>query len=228
MPADVSLPASLFRRNTLDLAYQERSDTLQEALKRAAGMPGPSVTLREILAEVGDHGPLILCAVLCVPFMIPVSIPGVSTVFGLAVLLLGVGITLNRMPWLPRQIMDRNINAEKLGGVLRRGIDIVARVEAVIRPRLGFLTSGAMASRINGLAIIAGAVLLMLPLGLVPFSNTLPALAIILFCIGMSQRDGVLVIGGYAMLVATVIYFSVLAYAAIAAGRGLAALLGSG
>lgn len=212
----------------MDLAYQERSDTLQDALKRAANMPGPSVTLREILAAVGDHGPLILCAVLCVPFMIPVSIPGVSTVFGLAILLLGIGITLNRMPWLPRQIMDRKINAEKLSSVLKRGFEIVARVEAVIRPRLGFLTGGAMAGRINGLAIIAGAGLLMLPLGLVPFSNTLPALAIILLCIGMSQRDGVLVIGGYTMLVATVVYFSALAYAAVAAGRGIAAILGSG
>lgn len=208
--------------------YSERADTLQEALGRAASLPGPNVTLREILAAIGDHGPLILCAVLSVPFLLPVSIPGVSTVFGMAILLLAVGITLNRIPWLPRQIMDRQINAQKLNGVLLRGIGIVARVEAVIQPRLGLLTNGTLAGRINGLAIVAGAVLLMLPLGLVPFSNTLPALAIILLCIGMSQRDGLLVVGGYAMLVATVAYFSFLAYAALAAGRGLAAILGSG
>lgn len=208
-------------------AYPERPDTMQDALKRAADLPGPSVTLRQILIAIGDHGPLILCTVLCVPFLLPVSIPGVSTVFGLAILLLSIGITLNRLPWLPRQIMDRQINAEKLSGVLRRGMGIVARVEAVIRPRLGFLTTGYIAGRINGLAIIAGAILLMLPLGLIPFSNTLPALAIMLLCIGMSQRDGLLVVGGYAMLAATVIYFSFLAYAAVAAGRGIATLLGS-
>ncbi len=212
----------------MTLGYTDRSETLQDALKRAASLPGPDVTLRQILAAIGDHGSLILCAVLAVPFMLPVSIPGVSTVFGLAILLLGIGITLNRIPWLPRQIMDRQINARKLNGVLVRGIGIVARVEAVIQPRLGFLTASAMAGRINGLAIVAGAILLMLPLGLVPFSNTLPALAIILLCIGMSQRDGLLVVGGYVMLVATVAYFSFLAYAALAAGRGLATLLGSG
>jgi len=201
---------------------------MQDALRRAASLPGPSVTLRQILAAIGDHGPLILCAVLSVPFLLPVSIPGVSTVFGMAILLLAIGVTLNRIPWLPRQIMDRQINAQKLNGVLERGIAIVARVEAVIQPRLGFLTGSTVAGRINGLAIVAGAVLLMLPLGLVPFSNTLPALAIILLCIGMSQRDGMLVVGGYAMLLATAAYFSILAYAALAAGRGLATMLGSG
>ncbi|WP_325099767.1 exopolysaccharide biosynthesis protein [Aquamicrobium zhengzhouense] len=212
----------------MSLAYEGRADTMQDALRRAANMPGPHITLREILATIGDHGPLILCAVLSVPFLLPVSIPGVSTVFGLAILLLGLGITLNRMPWLPRQIMDRKINAAKLSGVLARGIDIVARIETAIRPRLGLLTQGTVAGRVNGLAIVAGAVLLMLPLGLVPFSNTLPACAIMLLCIGMTQRDGALVLGGYAMLIATVAYFSVLAYAAMAAGRGLATLLGSG
>lgn len=211
----------------MTVAYEERTETMRDALKRAAAMPGPTITLRQMLETVGDHGPLLLCAVLTVPFLLPVSIPGVSTVFGLAILLLGVGITLNRIPWLPRQIMDRKIDAEKLKPVLKRGINLVARVEALIRKRLAILTAGPMAGRVNGLAIIAGAVLLMLPLGLVPFSNTLPAFAILLLCIGVSQRDGLLVIGGYGMLVATVIYFSVLAYAAIAAGRGIATMLGS-
>lgn len=199
---------------------------MRDALERAAAMQGPSVTLRQMLEIIGDHGPLLLCAVLTVPFLLPVSIPGVSTVFGLAILLLGAGITLNRTPWLPRQIMDRKIDAEKLKPVLQRGIGLVTRVEAVIRRRIGFLTRGPVAGKVNGLVVMFAAVLLMLPLGLVPFSNTLPAFAILLLCIGMSQRDGLLVLAGYAMVVATLIYFSVLAYAAIAAGRGLATMIG--
>lgn len=213
----------------MSISYEERTETLRDALERAvAAMDGPTVTLREILRIVGDHGPLLLCAVLSVPFLIPVSIPGVSTVFGLGILLLAIGITLNRTPWLPARIMDRPVNAEKLKGVLQRGIALAARLERAIRRRVGFMTRGPVAGRINGLAVIAGAGLLMLPLGLVPFSNTLPAFAILLLCIGMSQRDGLLVIGGYAMLVATVAYFSVLAWLAVAAGRGIAAIVGGG
>lgn len=211
------------------LHYEQRNETIRSALERAvSSVEGPGVTLRQLLGIIGDHGPLLLCAVLTVPFLLPVSIPGVSTVFGLAILLLGFGITFNRAPWLPSRIMDRSVDAEKLKAVLKRGIDLVARIENVIRQRIGVLTRGDLAGRINGLAIVAGAVLLMLPLGLVPFSNTLPAFAILFLCIGMSQRDGLLVLAGYGMLVATVIYFAVLAYAAIAAGRGIASIVGGG
>lgn len=203
--------------------YAERTETLRGALERTMdAIRGSDVSLRDLLRHIGDHGSLILCAILTVPFLLPVSIPGVSTVFGLAIILLGIGLALNRTPWLPDRIMDRPIDGEKLRGVLKRGLGLVDRLEKVVRKRMGALTRDATMNRVNALAIVAGGVLLMFPLGLVPFSNTLPAFAILLFCIGMSQRDGLLVIGGYAMLVATVVYFSVLAYLAVAAGRGLA------
>lgn len=209
------------------IAYEDRSETMRDALERAvSSIDGPTVTLRELLRIIGDHGSLLLCAILTVPFLLPVSIPGVSTVFGLAILLLGVGVTLNRAPWLPRQVIDRPIEAGKLKDVLNRGVNLVARIEAFIRERMGIMTRGSTMSRFNGLAIVAGAVLLMLPLGLVPFSNTLPAFAILFLCIGVSQRDGLLVLAGYGMLVATVIYFAVLAWAALAAGSGIASMFG--
>ena len=63
------------------------------------------------------------------------------------------------------------------------------------------------------------------PLGLVPFSNTLPAIAILLLATGMIQRDGLMVVGGYLFLVITVIYFAVLALMAFSAGQGLATFL---
>lgn len=211
----------------MSIAYPDRTETMRDALERAvSSIDGPTVTLRELLRIIGDHGSLLLCAILTVPFLLPVSIPGVSTVFGLAILLLGIGVTLNQAPWLPRRIVDRPIDAGRLTDVLRRGATLVSRVESVIKERFGILTRGGAMGRINGLAIVAGAVLLMLPLGLVPFSNTLPAFAILFLCVGVSQRDGLLVLAGYGMLVATVVYFAILAYAAFAAGQGVASIFG--
>lgn len=43
------------------------------------------------------------------------------------------------------------------------------------------LTTGLVANRINGLALMTAGVLLMMPLGFIPFSNTLPGVAILLF-----------------------------------------------
>ena len=210
----------------MSVEFSNARESLHGALTRAVDrIEGEMITLRQLLELVGEHGLLFLCALLTIPFLIPVSIPGVSTVFGAAIILIAIGITMNRLPWLPSRIMDKELDAKRLTGILRRGIAIVARIEAYIRPRMEGLTEGAVMGRVNGLALIFGGVLLMAPLGLIPFSNTLPAFGILLLAVGMSQRDGLVVLAGYGMLVATVIYFGALAWAAYAAGRGLAGFL---
>lgn len=207
----------------MSLSYPERAETVGEALARMIeSLQAPRVTLREILRDFGDHGALLLCALLTIPFLLPVSIPGVSTVFGLAILLLSVGIVANRTPWLPARIMDRSLDASALKSVLSRGLSVIERIERLVRQRIGALTRTAFANRVNGMGIFSGAVLLMFPLGLVPFSNTLPAFAILFLSLGMAQRDGLLVIAGHAMLAATTIYFAALAYLVLFAGRSLA------
>lgn len=207
--------------------FPDTKESLYRALTRAIdSIDGTTITLRRLLELVGEHGLLFLCALLTIPFLIPVSIPGVSTVFGAAIILVALGITTNRMPWLPDRLMDKELDAEKLAGILRRGANVVARVEVYIRPRAQAITEGAIASRVNGLALIFAGVLLMAPLGLVPFSNTLPAFAILLLAVGMSQRDGLVVVAGYIMIAATLVYFAVLAWLAFAAGKGLAGVLG--
>ena len=209
------------------IEFADTRETLYAALTRAIdSIDGPTITLRRLLALVGEHGLLFLCALLTIPFLIPVSIPGVSTVFGAAIILVAVGITTNRMPWLPDRLMDKDMDAVKLAGILRRGANVVAKVEAYIRPRAQAITGSGFASRVNGLALIFAGILLMAPLGLVPFSNTLPAFAILLLAIGMSQRDGIVVLAGYAMIVATIVYFGILAWLAFAAGKGLMGLFG--
>jgi hypothetical protein len=211
----------------LTLQFRDTSETLRETLERTAqAIGGKAVTLREILSLVGEQGLLLICAVLTIPFLLPVSIPGVSTVFGLAIILISIGITMNRAPWLPRQIMDRPIDAEKLVPTLKKGADLVRRIETVIHRRVTGLTGGGTMNLFNGLMLILGGVLLMFPLGLVPFSNTLPAFAILFLCIGMSQRDGLFVIAGYVAIVATIVYFSALAWLAIMAGKGIASMIG--
>ncbi|WP_011582131.1 MULTISPECIES: exopolysaccharide biosynthesis protein [Chelativorans] len=209
------------------MRFGDTTQSLRETISATVeAIDGRTVTLREIVELTGEQGLLLLCALLTLPFLLPVSIPGVSTVFGLAIILISIGITLNRAPWLPGKITDRPIDAEKLVPTLRKGADIVSRLEKIIKPRIEALTRGAAINRFNGLVLLLGGVLLMFPLGLVPFSNTLPAFGILFLAIGISQRDGLFVLAGYGMTMATIIYFSALAYAAFAAGRGLTSFFG--
>jgi hypothetical protein len=158
---------------------------------------------------------------LTLPFLLPVSIPGVSTVFGLVIILLGISLVLNRLPWIPARLMDRPISNAHLVPTLQKGVELFQRIERWMRPRLTRMTTGAFANRLNGLALTAGGVLLIFPLSFIPFSNTLPAVAILLFALGMLQRDGYFIVGGYIALGATIIYFGGLALLVVLGGQSL-------
>src|SRR5690606_40876837 len=124
------------------MQFSDTRTSLGETLSRAIdGIQGESVTLRNLMTAIGEQGLLVLCAIATLPFLIPVSIPGVSTVFGAAIVLLAVAITSNRMPWLPRKILDRELDAQKLLPALRKGVSIVARIDAWDRPRLLSMTA---------------------------------------------------------------------------------------
>ncbi|WP_310219277.1 exopolysaccharide biosynthesis protein [Neorhizobium sp. 2083] len=213
------------RRVSASIEFDDTSTSLSGTLRQLIdGIKGQSVTLRQLMDAVGEQGLLLICAVASLPFLLPVSIPGVSTVFGAAIILISLAITANRLPWLPKKILDRELDTQKLLPALEKGAGIVSRLDRFLKPRILTLTNGRLINRVNGLAIAAGGVLLMFPLGLVPFSNTLPGIAILLLSTGMIQRDGLIVLGGYLFNVVTVIYFGVLAYAAFSAGQGIASM----
>ncbi|MEO8610789.1 MAG: exopolysaccharide biosynthesis protein [Chloroflexota bacterium] len=208
---------------TLHNPDKSLAETLTET---ASSIQSERITLRELLELVGEQGLLIFCMLLTLPFLLPISIPGVSTVFGLVIILIGVGVALNRVPWLPGRLMNRQFATQQLIPTLHKGANTVARLDRFVRPRLLMLTHGATINRLNGFMIVTAGVLLMAPFGLIPFSNTLPAVAILLLAAGMLQRDGIFVIGGYLMSAATVIYFGALFAAALLAGQGVKSLLG--
>jgi hypothetical protein len=107
-----------------------------------------------------------------------------------------------------------------------KGAHFVARFERLVRPRWLVLTQSVAVNIVHGLALVLAGVLLMFPLGQVPFSNTLPAVAILFLALGMLERDGLLIAGGYLMNVATIFYFGTLAVGAVLAGQGMLSLIG--
>ncbi|MBA3929879.1 hypothetical protein J2X02_002031 [Pseudoxanthomonas japonensis] len=176
-----------------------------------ARLPPGTLSLGELLDVFSDEGLLLLTVLLTLVFLIPVSIPGVSTVFGAAILLVGVSRLINRPLWLPQRIKHKALPTDRLRPGLTAGLVWVRRMEKISRPhRLRFFVEGPGQGVINNLAFILAALLLMAPFGLVPFSNTLPALALLLYAIGFIQRDGGAILLGHLANIGTIIYFSVL------------------
>ena len=103
---------------------------------------------------------------------------------------------------------------------------MLARIDRFIRPRFLLLTGSSAINRCNGLLLMLAALLLMLPLGAIPFTNAMPAWAILLLAIGMLQRDGLFVASGYLLVSATLVWFSALAIGLLMAGQSVSTLLG--
>jgi len=185
---------------------------------------GHEVTLRELLAHVGEQGLLVFCAILAMPFLLPVTLPFMSTALGLPMLLIGIAVVLNRVPWLPSRVLDHALPSATVQHVLERATHAASRFEHLVRPRLLALTDSALANSIHGVVLVIAVLVLMAPLPLVPFANTLPAAGVILLCLGMAERDGVLILlGQLVTLVATAFVGSLLWLAARAGSDPLAA-----
>jgi hypothetical protein len=174
-------------------------------------LPPHEVTLNEIMDIVGVDSLMFLTVFMSLIFLVPVSIPGVSTVFGTGILLIGITHLLARKLWLPGVVAHRKLSTQKLREGFERALIWIHRLERVSRPhRLPRLTTGRVANLVNNLAFILAALLLMAPFGFIPFSNTLPALALIFLALGMMDRDGGSILLGHLSNVATIIYFGFL------------------
>ncbi len=174
-------------------------------------LPEDQLTLGELLDVFGDEGLLLLTVLLTLVFLIPVSIPGVSTVFGAAILLVGISRLIGRPLWLPGKLRDKALPASKLRPGLIGGMVWVRRLERISRPhRLPVFVEGRAPDLLNNLAFILAALLLMAPFGFVPFSNTLPGLALLFYAVGLIQRDGGAMLLGHLANVGTIIYFGIL------------------
>lgn len=193
-------------------AAELKTDSLGEKLAiLIEKLPPGGVSLAEVRDLVGQDGMLLFTVFLTLVFMVPVSIPGVSTVFGAAILLIGICRLIGRNLWLPKRVLERVFPSDKLRAALSKGSIWLHRLERISRPhRLKSLASAGLMDGVNSCALIAGALLLMMPFGMIPFSNTLPALALLFFAVGLLQRDGFFILLGHLANVATVIYFTAL------------------
>lgn len=174
----------------------------------AAYEGGSHVSFREIEGILNGRGLAALTLVLCLPFIQPIPLPGLSMVFGLAMMALGGRLVFKEQGTLPRLVSDRHIDTARLRRMAHGAQKVFRPVERFTRPRLSFFTFQPLRALIGASIILCGSALLLPLPPFILFSNALPAWAIILLCLGMMERDGVFVICGHILTVATWIYFA--------------------
>lgn len=169
------------------------------------------VTLREVMETLGTRASGLVIVILALPFCSPISIPGLSVPFGAVILVLGACYVIGRPPWLPQRLLAVELPPKFFRAVLEGASKFIGWIERRLHPRWAWVTGSTALLRLHGLLVCAGAGLLLLPLGGIPFTNTLPALVVVLGTLGMMERDGAAVVAAYGIMMATLAYFAVFA-----------------
>lgn len=146
--------------------------------------------------------------VLLIPAILALSplgaIPTVPTFIGLILILVAgqrlIGI---RRPWIPRRLLDRGIERNRVEAAIQRIRPWARRIDHVIKPRLQFVLIGPMANVSAGLVVVLAAC--MPPLELIPFAALMPALGITLLALAMTAADGLLALFGGAAAIGTAV-----------------------
>jgi hypothetical protein len=141
--------------------------------------------------------------------------PGTSVFFAIPLMIVSGQMILGRSsPWFPARLDRRGVKKTELQRLIAKIKGAEARIERVLKPRIGSLTSGP-ATRVIGLVCLLLALLAAIP---IPLFHVAPAAAILLFGLALIYRDGALVI------VAAIAAVLSLAFNALLVGSGVAAL----
>lgn len=169
------------------------------------------VTLREVMDVLGVRASGLLIIILALPFCAPISIPGLSVPFGIIILFIAARFAVGLPPWLPQRLLAMQLPPRFFRAVLEGASKFIAWIEKRLKPRWPWWT--ATPGRLRWHAAMVGfcGFLLLLPLVGIPFTNTFPALVIVIGMLGMMERDGVAIAAAYALLVVTLGYLGMFA-----------------
>ena len=179
-------------------------ENLQSLLDRLCGevdsglnpLAKDQVTFREVLATVGRraYGPLLLVVGL---FSISPAtvVPGMTWLSASLVLVIASQMAVGASrPWLPKGALDATISRDLLLKAVKGFRPWARRIDLMLRPRLTFLTAPPLVNLIALMCVMSA--LVTFPLGLIPVAPLAPGLAIVLFGLGMTARDGLLLMLG--------------------------------
>jgi hypothetical protein len=164
----------------------------------AAQCSGERITLGEMGEAFGDRAFGLLILLLCLPGLLP----GMASVFGTPMLILGVQMGLGfRKPKLPafiaRQSLKRSDLLRLTAGSSTRVSRAIARIERWVRPRPGPFT-GPTADKVVGWLTAYTALMLILP---GPGTNGPPAFGTIVMALGVVENDSKVVGIGIALTI---------------------------
>jgi len=189
---------------------------LGEALRQvllSGGVAGTSIG--DLTRAVGEKGFGLLLIVLSLPSALPVPAPGYSTPFGIVISLLALQMMFGRRAlWLPARLQTARISPEAGQKMLKAADVFLRRIERWVRPRQAWIRSRAGQAGLSSVILIM-ALLMILP---IPLTNTFPAMVIFLLGVGLSEEDGLLALGAFAVGCLAILLYAGVIYVLLTQG----------
>lgn len=184
---EMSVPHSAVQIPEPSSVSEPISQLLQRFLEQH---PSDEIRLRDLLNELGDRafGPtLLICAL---PEALPLPIAGISALVAMPLMLVSAQLVVGfRQPWLPDPLLDQPFKREHCEQVFGAAIPFLEKLERFVEPRWsGFTTPEA--ERAVGVMVLFLSFIIALP---IPFGNMLPAIVIVLICLGLIEKDGLVI-----------------------------------
>lgn len=178
------------------------------------------VSLGDLVQRLGQSGFGLALITLALPAMIPIPGPfGMITGLCLVLIACQMLIGSHRLS-LPRFLADRHVTADAVKAVISRALPWVIRLESIAREGRWSGLTGRRSHVLVGIPVFLLAVVLALP---IPFGNVGPVASLLVIGLSLVARDGLVLMLGLVLSLATFIWTAVL----IAAGAQIAAYLAS-
>lgn len=157
---------------------------------------GSQVSFGEIVKVFGrrSFGPMLL-----IPAVLAVAptgaIPGMSLLTGAIIAVLAAQLIVRRKaPFLPTRLLGVTFSRDKVVRTVEQAIPYTRKLDSLLRPRLYFATEPPFLQIIAVVCLVMAAT--MFPLALLPFAVALPGTAVALMALGLTARDGAIVLFG--------------------------------
>jgi hypothetical protein len=200
-----------------DRAFRRRPrrpipERTSEVLRDLTEGEGERVTFRDVLTRLRHRAFGFTLLIFALPCCLPMP-PGIPTVCGVAIVIIALNLIGSRQRlWLPSAIADKSIARADLARMIGRVAPYLERLEKICKPRLAIVTDP-LGKILIGIVIFALGFIMILP---IPFlGNMPPGFAASVIAIGMTERDGLIVLIGALVSVAAIAVASVATWAAI-------------
>lgn len=167
------------------------------------------VSLREVIVVLQGRAYNLLMLLLALPFLLPLPLPGLSSVLGLVIAAIALRLTLGQKPWLPASLLDRELPPKFFPTLLGGARRVLRFLEVMLKPRQLWLTASPLLGQLHAFIILVAALVLLLPLP--PGTNFPPALCIVIMAGGLLERDGRFILAGYLAFALNGVFFALFA-----------------